>query len=86
MVSQREARLVGGKVSTALTGIPIKYEHIPESEEGSSFSVAVYLVDFSLFPQRLLHAEVKESYLTSCRSRNGHSVCWKPRGVFVFIS
>lgn len=78
---------MGGKVSTVLTGTLSEYVQLPESEKGSSFSVAFYLVGFGLFPQRLLlHAEVKESYLASCRSRHGHLICWKPRGVSVYIS
>lgn len=85
--SQREAGLVGGKVSVVLTGTLMKCLQLPKSEKGSSFSIAFYLVGFGLFPQRLLlHTEVKESYLASCRSRCSHLICWKPKGVSVYIS
>lgn len=85
--SQREAGLVGGKVSVVLTGTLMKCLQLPKSEKGSSFSIAFYLVGFGLFPQRLLlHAKVEESYLASCRSRCSHLICWKPKGVSVYIS
>lgn len=83
----KSSRADGGKVSAVLTGTPIRYVQPPEPENGSSFSGAFYLVGFGQFPERLLlHAEVKESYLASCRSRHGHLICWKARGVSVYVS
>lgn len=46
--SQREADLMGGKVSMVLPGTLMKYVQLAESEKGSSFSVASYLFSFAV--------------------------------------